>query len=76
MKTSLCVVMLFLVGCIPEPSQERLSAQLEVKPELLCVKDGVKVWRVRDTLPGGNSFVYFTTPDGQVSQNDPPTNDD
>lgn len=52
-------------GCHKSPEEAR-KEQAEQTPVLLCEKDGVKLWRVADKYPGGASYVYFTTPGGDV----------
>ena len=57
---------LFLVavcGCNQISETEQLSTN---KPTKLAESDGVTLWKVRDSTPGGKQWVYYTTPNGQV----------
>jgi hypothetical protein len=54
---------LAVAGCT-KTREEYQEQQKREPPALLCEKDGVRVYRVRDVETG--LWVYFTTPSGDV----------
>ncbi len=57
------------LGCVPAYDQEVLQEmQLENKPIKISEHEGVIVWKVRDTSPGGVGYVYYTTSKDKESQ--------
>ncbi|WP_376960073.1 hypothetical protein ABNQ39_20395 [Azospirillum sp. A26] len=68
-KPAIAVAMtLALVACEQRTVAEQAAKekkdeayQSEQKPRMISEHDGVRVWKVKDTTPGGSSYVYFTT---------------
>lgn len=68
----LAIVLAALVGCQADYKNSKVREELEQTqkeevPILICEKDGVRLWKVRDNTPGGPGYVYFTAPSGDVS---------
>lgn len=53
-----------LIGC-QRPIEQVQEMQKEHQPSLVCVKDGVRLYRVWDVA--GSQWVYFSTPDGDTT---------
>jgi hypothetical protein len=58
----LCLLVL-VCGCNLATEREQLEKN---KPIRIAEADGVTLWKVKDSTPHGRSWLYFTTPNGQV----------
>lgn len=61
-----CLALAF-AGCGPTKSKEQVEIdQAKNEPILICERDGVKVYKIKDDTPGGTHYVYFTVPAGDT----------
>jgi hypothetical protein len=66
---ALSLGLLFLTGCggcKTRPKEEQEETQRTQVPILVCEKDGIRLYKVRDTTEGGTSYVYFAVPVGST----------
>jgi hypothetical protein len=62
----LAALVLFLAGCDGRNKEQMESDQKALTPILICEKDGVRLYKVKDATPGGPGWVYFSVPTGDA----------
>ncbi len=59
------ICLLSICGCNGMTEAEQLEKN---KPIKLAETEGVTLWKVRDSTPGGRVWIYYTTPPAFVSE--------
>jgi hypothetical protein len=50
---------LTMAGC--EVTKEQQKVQLEQQVIMIATHDGITIYKVRDTTPGGGGWIYFSS---------------